>query len=350
MKPKMPESVWKIVDNTKLSAHMACPRKDFYEYVLGWRPIQDDHNLIYGQAFHMALEHLYDKQNKRDDTKLSMRDAEEAWLVFMEYYRRFYSEESDLDKAPKDPSNTERVLREYVELYSRIDRYKVVYSEISGAVPINTSGRLIYFRLDTVLYEPMSGTYMVLEHKTSKWSPTLWEASLSLSLQGGIGTHVLSCLYPADKVKGLTYNGIFLLKKGNEFRRMPYRRSVDGMQDWLTTINYYADKRERELDIYVNTDKEDAPCMHAFPKNPTSCVAYNKPCPYMDFCKAWANPLRHIMEAPPSGFQKKFWDPREQDKEWNAASAHVVKPEEVETGIGESIVQMELPFVEPKKG
>jgi len=56
------------------------------------------------------------------------------------------------------------------------------------------------------------------------------------------------------------------------------------------------------------------------------------------------------MEAPPSGFQKKFWDPREQDKEWNAASAHVVKPEEVETGIGESIVQMELPFVEPKKG
>ena len=89
--------------------------------------------------------------------------------------------------------------------------------------------------------------------------------------------------------------------------------------------------------------------MHDFPKNTTYCVAYNSR------ARIWTlqnlgQPLRHITEAPPSGFQKKFWDPRQQDKEWNADSAHVVKPEEVETGIGESIVQMELPFVEPKKG
>lgn len=329
-KPELPDTVH-VVDHTKIKAFCSCPRRYFYEYICGWRPDQDEHALIYGQAFHVALEYLYDKQKERDSLSLEKRDAEEAWLMFLAHYREYYPEETDMDYAPKDPANTAKALDEYVALYGVTDRYEVIYSEISGAVPINSTGRLVYFRLDTVLREPMNGTYMVLEHKTSKWSKYLWEASMAISMQGGVGVHVLSCLYPPDKVKGLVYNGVFLFKKGNEFARVPYMRSDASMQDWLVTINHYVDSMERELGILMEHDKEDAPCMHAFPKNPNSCVSYNRPCPYLDFCRGWANPLKHIQQEPPADFHKKYWDPREQDKEWHAPSAKVVTPEEALT-------------------
>lgn len=293
--------------------------------MLGWKLETDEHDLIYGQAFHYALQYLYDKQHEAGRYTLEERDADEAWLLFMEHYRKFFPEETDTDKAPKDPTNTDKALKEYVALYSKVDRYEVLYSEISGAVPVSKSGRLLHFRLDAVLREPANGTYMVMEHKTSKWGAHLWEAAQSMSLQGGVGVHVLSCLYPKEKVKGLVYNGIFLFKKGNEFRRLPFFRREDAMQDWLTTVNYYLDLWDKELEILMTTDKEDAPCMLSFPKNPNACVMYNRPCPYIDFCRGWANPLKYIGETVPAGFVKKHWDPREQDKEWKAPSAKTVE-------------------------
>ena len=318
-----------ILDHTKIKGFMECPRKFFYEHMLGWNADRDDHNLVFGAAFHLALEYLYDRQKQRGSHHLSERDADEAWLMFMEFYREQFPEETDADYAPKDPATADRVLREYIKLYGPLDTFEVLYSEISGAVPVDETGRLVHFRLDAVVKDIRSGTYLVLEHKTSKWSPSLWEYSMALSLQGGVGVHVLSCLYPQEQVKGLVYNGIFFFKKGPEFRRMPYIKSNEGMQDWFLTINRKFEDIERETAILLEEDSPDAPAMRSFPKNPTSCVLYNRPCPYMDFCKAWANPLRHISDTPPTGFTKKYWDPRELDKEWRPESAKVVSPEEV---------------------
>ena len=152
---------------------------------------------------------------------------------------------------------------------------------------------------------------------------------MSLSLQGGVGVHVLSCLYPQEQVKGLIYNGIFFFKKGPAFQRTPYIKSNEGMQDWLITINKQFEGIEKETALLLESDSPSKPVMESFTKNPTSCVLYNRPCPYMDFCKAWANPLRFNLEKPPTGFKKKYWDPREMDKEWKAKSTKEVKPEEL---------------------
>ncbi len=47
-----------IVDSSKLQDYMMCPRYYFYRYVLGWVPEEPNHDLIFGEAWHVSIAHL----------------------------------------------------------------------------------------------------------------------------------------------------------------------------------------------------------------------------------------------------------------------------------------------------
>lgn len=44
-------------DSTSLGLLKECPRKYYYEIILGWRPAQQSVHLIFGQLYHAAMEH-----------------------------------------------------------------------------------------------------------------------------------------------------------------------------------------------------------------------------------------------------------------------------------------------------
>jgi CRISPR/Cas system-associated exonuclease Cas4 (RecB family) len=52
---------WQVLDATKLQTYMRCPRKFFFNYVLGWKSEIPSNHLVFGSAWHMAMEVLLDK-------------------------------------------------------------------------------------------------------------------------------------------------------------------------------------------------------------------------------------------------------------------------------------------------
>ena len=58
MKFHLPEQpTWKIRDSSKFDTFLRCNRRFFFEYVLGWRIAQPNHDLYFGECWHIAREH-----------------------------------------------------------------------------------------------------------------------------------------------------------------------------------------------------------------------------------------------------------------------------------------------------
>lgn len=324
----IPQPTWKVIDGTKLNTYITCPRKFFYEFILGWRPLHTNHNLYFGLCFHIALEYMYGKWQKRGVPGYQASDIPGAYEIFFNEYRKQYDPDTDTSHKYKTPENVLRILMEYINLYQD-DAFEVIETEISGSVPIgyrsDGSTKDLYFRLDLVT-KLANGMYDILEHKISSWRLEPWAESWPLSIQAGTGTHALYCVYPSEEVKGITYNGFFFRavpkrKKngelyanagsGNEFLRIPIHTKMDRLQWWLGMVNGWYDRVERDMDVLDN-ETEDQSTMEAFPCS-GNCFEYGERCPYYDMCCSNANPLKELIK--PEIFKEEHWDPRDADKE-----------------------------------
>ena len=57
MYPIKEQPTWNIKDSSKLDTYLDCPRKFFYEHMLGWRVDRPAHALHFGTSWHMAREY-----------------------------------------------------------------------------------------------------------------------------------------------------------------------------------------------------------------------------------------------------------------------------------------------------
>lgn len=296
-----------IVDSSKLGDLCRCPRFYFYRHILGWESEQPSNHLVFGESWHLPMEHLL--LNGYDQKSVA-----EGYFLFEKKYRSTFPPESDEMFEPKIPYNAMLTLAEYANRYHRdLDDFEVLYTEIGGSVSISEN-RQIHFRMDSILRDKKTGNYFSMEHKTGSrtW---LWAEQWLLSIQIGTYSHVLYCLFPKDSVSGVMMNGTFFLKRKKDpfdFMRPMMDRSVDQLDVWLANVNSYFDFLERQKEILLK-EGEDSDVLSAFPQNPTGCLNFSRICEYMDFCTAWKNPLRHAFE-PPLGFIERFWDPREKEK------------------------------------
>lgn len=323
---RVPE--WDVIDTTKLKTFMTCPRRYFYEHVVGWRPEQPNHDLHYGISLHRALEYMYQQKKVTPTIGYSERDVIDGFAIFLQEYRKHFDEMSDQGVGHKNPENTLRALAQYIERY-RDDAFQVVFTEISGSIAIGETAagteRKMYFRLDTVCKG--ENGYFILEHKTSSWDQSKWALSWSFATQVGVGNHVMYCMH-GDESAGMIVNGIFLRAQprfklngepyansgpGNEFMRIPKKFTGAKMQDWMNMVNYNFDQIQQEMDILHSTDEGDS-CMSAFPKRETGCFEYGRICPFHDFCGVWMNPTQRVHEAP-VGLKVEHWDPTSLDTE-----------------------------------
>jgi len=281
---------------------MDCPRRYFYEYVLGWRPDAPNNHLVFGQAWHDAMEHLL-LNGYEDDSVLAAFDK------FLSTYREEFPESSDSLYEPKTPTNALRALGLYSERYlSDLREFEVLYTEIAGTVPINQS-QVLHFRLDSICRDKQ-GRYFSLEHKTGSRMSRFWTDQWPLSVQVGTYTHVMHCLYPSPEVWGVKINGTFFQKTKIDFLRLPIRRTLDHMKQWLWNVTWWADQIAWNFESLTDCS-DDEEVLMAFPQQPGSCTKYFG-CPYHDFCLAWANPLQHLDIVPP-GFKVEYWNPLERE-------------------------------------
>jgi CRISPR/Cas system-associated exonuclease Cas4 (RecB family) len=294
-----------IIDASKLTTYCDCPRKFFYEYVLGWRPDYPNNHLVFGSAWHVAVEHLL-------RNAYSSESIDEAKLLFLAHYRKDLPPETDELYAPKRPLDALRALDYYVDRF-RDDAYKyeVLHTEIGGSVLIADNAPM-WFKIDAMLREHTSGQIVLLDHKTSQRKSSKWSSEWQLSTQILLYLHVLYCLYGTDDVKQAIVRGTFFYKaQPPQFDQAYLRKTNDLMQAWATSTNKWYEDLRHDLDVLWRECTTDSTVMEAFPQNPNACNKYYG-CPYLDYCSAWANPLRKCDE-PPLGFKREYWSPVELD-------------------------------------
>jgi len=306
-------NIMKEIDSSKVKDYLTCPRRFFYRHVLGWKSEMSSLNLVFGEAWHKALEYLLTRG-------VSKENVSAAFDEFLSVYRREFSEDTDLTNGARSPGNALSALLYYVTLYKddlfggkevlELDEKKAV--EIYGTVPISmTEDRVMHFRLDAIVTD---GNYVyIVDHKTSGSNNPIYRDQWALSNQVLTYLHAANALFEPNKVGGMIIDLTIFRKSGNDTFLVPIKKSIDIMDEWLWSINEIFSRIERDVSL-LSECKESDPLLFAFPKNPTGCVAYNRKCEYFDFCTAWTNPLRRADSAP-LGFRVEFWSPREIEKE-----------------------------------
>lgn len=294
---------WAIQDSTKLQCFMDCPRQYFYQYVLGWQREEPNVHLIFGEAWHIAMETLLQFGYSQDAIDL-------AYLRLEEKYREHFSPGSDDIRYPKVPGFAREMLLSYVKKYGDDHAtFDVLYTEISGSVSMGEFS--IHFKTDSILRGTAGhrkDKVFSLEHKTASQHSSRWERQWSLKPQVGVYTHVLHCLYPREEVYGVIINASIFQKTRPDHTRIDIPKTIPQMQTWLWTTNWWLRQIKLSFDM-LETATEDDSYLQAFPMNPMACDKFFG-CQFHDFCLAWQNPLQHAAQVP-FGYTIRHWDPRE---------------------------------------
>jgi len=309
---------WNIMDSSKLQTYMDCPRKYFYNYMLGWRGQGSGIDANFGSAMHVALEHFSLLQKNSPGRDITDQDIADAYMLFLESYRANHPPDEDEFNKPKNPQTALDALTAYADEYNWKDKKEVVhYTETAGSALIDV-GRLIHFRFDLIVSTPERGLF-VRDYKTSKRRSDLWAASFEIKTQMGTYTHAAKCLFPEEHVWGIEIRGIFLYKTsrsadrkyGNvDFWDVPIRKDRAMMEVWRWNTIQWLDRVAEDTERLAKCDSE-APVLGAFPMNTESCTKYGI-CPFHDFCTVWPNPLSRCSE-PPMGFEVSWWNPADQE-------------------------------------
>lgn len=306
-----PQPTWQIRDSSKIDTWLDCPRKYFFEHMLGWRVDRPAHDLYFGECWHKARE--FQLLN-------GYTDISGAYKAFTDHYRLEFDIETDELYRPKDPiAVLEALLKFSEERQSDLEENELLYTEVSGTVPVDEKGRVLHYRLDSILRRKSDGKIFSWDHKSAKRFSRQWSEKFFLSVQTGTYTHCLYCMYPIEQVIGIEYCGTafeYLVRGSRErpagyhvsFLRVPAWKTPDQMNVWLWNVVDILDNIDRETDRLTHCRESD-PVLMSFPMNPNSCTKYFG-CAFHDYCISWSNPLQRCDE-PPLGFKVEFWDPRE---------------------------------------
>jgi hypothetical protein len=302
-----PTEQWKVLDSTKIQSFMTCPRQYFYNYMLNWDKAEANVHLVFGEAWHKAMETLLIYGYSRDALVLAQMELEKV-------YRPHFSEMSDGIRFPKTPGFAAEMLSRYVERYvDDLKEFEVLHTEVSGCVGI-TDDLSVYFKTDSILRKTagfLKGKIFSLEHKTTRSIDHAWSQQWSLKTQVGVYTHVLNCMFPPEDVYGVIINAAVFQKTKPGFLRFHQPRTKDQMASWLFTTKLWMESILAETECL--TQELTIPAsgvMLSFPMNTESCSKYFG-CAYHHLCVAWHNPLEHT-DIVPDGFVVRCWDPREQ--------------------------------------
>jgi hypothetical protein len=302
------------LDNTKRSTYDTCPRKFFYQHILGLQPERGSTALRFGTTWHGFLEgyyrHIQEHGWKEDGLAIhaAMTKAQEEWnketahQLFLDDYRTFeecaklfisYLEFYNLDKGMLDIIQTEQVFRQPLAL-SEEERERFPHLLDS-----------VFFTGKIDLRVKLNGMTWLMEHKSTSAQPSLQATRLNRSAQiqgyswvSGeafstkpegvlISFASLSCRKTKDGGYG---------KATQAFLRHPQIFTKKDYQNWrtsfLSTANQIAE------DMTKNT----------WPMRQDNCYQYGQ-CSYSILCDQ-ANDLFNLNT---SGFIFKPWNVEKED-------------------------------------
>lgn len=235
-------------DATSLKNLMFCPRKYFFEIVLGFKTDKESVHLIFGRYYHSALE-CYDAALAAGGTWEEAREA-----AVMRALNISYNWESQ-DKT-KNRFNLWRTVQWYCEQYPKhsdhvkpvVDKDGVPLIELpfSFTLPVDYPGGhnyLICGYFDGIV-EAM-GSFFARERKTTGHTiNTDWFSTFDIDAQ--IDLYSLASKICFDiKVRGVLIDGAQISINFSRFARAPSFRTEPQLEEFVKDLEYWIKQAEK---------------------------------------------------------------------------------------------------------
>lgn len=326
----------RLYDNTRIQDFRRCPRYYFFRHVRDWRRSGDlARALAFGSAWHEAMDVVWKtvSSGELSDPQQVVDAAYAAWVK--KWVESGMPEPSEMDSEliaemmPRVPAVALDMLYAYVpKRWSTMRQVEIIEVERAFAVPLTPDDPTLFYigRMDKVV-DPHNGAVRVIEHKTTTLSKgygkgsepkirPIYLDSYSPNSQVDGYLFALHLLYKTFQRFEVWVDAALVHRSGEDFQFIPLEKQVAHLDSWLNDTHYWIEQIERETAKALNHTPR-SPVLAAFPKNTSSCLDYNRTCPYLDLCKARANPLEWI--EPPGGFVVYRWNPLD----------HIGKPKEL---------------------
>jgi hypothetical protein len=327
-----------VMDASKYQDYMRCFRYGFYSHLLGWRSEEPNLHLIFGDAAHAGKEQFrllgYDHPEAVDA----------AISAFEERYDAVYGQDlnaEDLNR-PKNKEGFITAITEHQRRFAEERRdWDLLFTEVGFSLPL--TDELTYNgRLDAVYAVPDKGI-VIVDDKYSGWDneAAIEQWYLSFQMRGYLNAALEHAavdkpLWSEDEVWGMIVdttilkNPVKLKKDGTPYANqrnleydeygVPFRHrhipleiplSRTSIDSWLFEVQYYSELLTQNFAL-LSEAKESDEVLHCFPRCPTSCIMFNRPCKFFDICHAVENPLR-LVDKTPVGFKQEYWNPTERE-------------------------------------
>lgn len=306
------------IDNTTFVSHTTCPMKGIIERVLRRKPTKMATPLIFGEAFHKALELLALGETEEKalasalaiarDQKLDFADDVKRNSFTLEQMLKFYF----MDEEMLSPEDRAEVLKIRDKLM-----IEQSFSLPLGKVELNIKGEVreikIYWtgKLDALVFR--LGIW-VRDHKTTSVMGEKFAKDKERSDQmlgySWAAFQILKVFGLESKFKGVEINAIAMRKRGYErrFFRIPY--TVYQLQEWQEeTLIAVKEILTRVIGILETG---------VVIPNRNSCVGKYGACPHFDLCETPA--LAKEKTLLNSGFyEADTWSPLTEDENDNSS-------------------------------
>lgn len=309
----------RLFDNTRISSYKTCPRQFLFRHVLHWNPQGTKLALIFGGAWHAAMDVIWSNIKVMDKASL----AGAAYAAFLDHWCKEgmpHPDEMDYDMvkdiSPRTPHQAMEMIVAYIDTRARTaSDFELLHVERPFAVPIDPNDHTLFYvgKIDKIVKR--RNKVLAIEHKTTtaykKDGPfrSQFLDSFSPNSQVDGYLYTLHMMFPGQ-VGGVWVDAALVHKQEEGFTFIPIERQLQHLDTWLWEVRWWIKQIESQLVEYKEATPNH-PYLKAFPKNTNSCFNFNTACPYISICKAWPNPKGKDI---PPGFNKDIWNPLEHIK------------------------------------
>ncbi len=297
-------------DNSRLSDYKTCPRSYYLRHVRGWRRNGSSLALSFGQAWHSALEAVWNNANTSRATQVDAGFSafNQTWI------EEGLNPDLSLEEQELISPHTPGIAHEMLHNYTTVRQSLIANSELLGneqpfAVPMPELPDVFYIgKMDKVIKTEREN--VVLEHKTTSlysikygFQPDYVESWNSSSQVKGYEFGA-ALFFP--NISGVWVDAALVHKKiHDQFKLIPIQHSLPLLKEWLINTRGWIARVQSDLQTLSETGNlTDRP---TFIKNEDSCFGKYGSCPFLDICRSYADVSS--LDEPPQGFIEDRWEP-----------------------------------------
>ena len=309
----------RLFDNTRTSDHRTCNRYFYYRHVRHLDTTTPRAPLAFGLAWHAAMDvmwrEIFDGNTDVEGiARAAYTEWEREWIEQGMPDPLTNADHLWADLKARTPDNAAKMILAYIKergplLKRDLDLLAI---EQPFIVPLDPEDPDLMYcgRLDKVVRR--SDGIWILDHKTTsayrkdQGFASYFTDSFSPDSQMdgyAFGGHMLY----GDEFKGILIEGALVHKTQTAFGYIPIKRDAAHLDAWLWETREEIRRIEQNKAALEKTDIKSLTYLPAFPKSTKRCYDYFSPCVYLDFCKMWSHPERHLEVRP--GFVERKWSP-----------------------------------------